>query len=299
MLRILLLSAALLTGAAAEAQSRKPVVAVTKIDDLANTGQSENLTAMIETAIAATGKFRLFERQQLGKLVGEQARARGGMVTTNTPGRVGGFEGVDYLVYGSITSLSAKSEANIGSTLLAGFMSGSDRSRPSCQNLTATLAMDVKITDADSGEIKYVTRLMEKQKAAANCSGTSEIDKSALLRSAADKVATGLLTAINPIQIAAVQADGTLVLNYGEGAVSQGAVMAVFAKGESIRDPATGEVIGNDETRLGLIQVNSVLGRISKANTLGTFAYKPTVGAIVRGVTDQEAKAALKPARKK
>lgn len=299
MLRSVLFAAALFASAPAAAQSQKPVVAVVKIDDLTSSGQSDTLSAMIESAIAATGKFRLIERQQLGKLVGEQARAKGGMVTTDSPGRAGGFEGIDYLVYGSITSLSSKAERNIGSSLLAGMLNGKNSGTPNCKNTIATLALDVKITDADSGEIKYVTRIDETQRSAASCSGDGQIDSTALLRSAADRVATGLLTAIHPIQVAAVQADGTVVLNYGEGAVQPGTVLAVFAKGESIRDPSSGEIIGNDETRLGLIQVSSVLGRLSKAQMLGDFAYKPAVGSIVRPVSEAESKAALRPAKRK
>lgn len=299
MLRFVVLASALLFGTAAQAQTQKPVVAVIKIDDLTGGNRSDSLSSMIESSIAATGKFRLIERQQLGKLVGEQARARGGMVTTNSPRRVGGFEGIDYLVYGSITSLSAKAEANIGSSLLNSMLSGSNGSRQTCQNMIATLALDVKITDADTGEIKYVARINEKQKSAASCGGDAQIDSTQLLRSAADRVAMGLLTSINPIQIAAVQADGMVVLNYGEGTVQPGSVYAVFAKGESIRDPSTGEVIGNDETLLGLIQVSAVTGRISKAQMLGAFAYKPAAGSIVRPVSEAEAKAALRPARRK
>jgi curli biogenesis system outer membrane secretion channel CsgG len=297
MLRRIILLLALVAGAPAAAQSQKPVVAVIKIDDLTSSGQADTLSAMIESAIASTGKFRLFERQQMGKLVGEQARGRGGMVTTNRPGKVGGFEGIDYLVYGSITSLSSKSATNIGSSLLAGMLSGKNGGTPNCQNTIATLALDIKITDADSGEIKYVTRIDESQKSAASCNGKGEIDSTALLRSAADRVATGLLTSIHPIQIAAVQGDGTVVLNYGQGAVQTGDVMAVFAKGLSIRDPSTGEVIGNDETRLGMIQISSVLGRLSKATMIGAFT--PAVGSIVRPVSETEARAALRPAKKR
>ena len=58
-------------------------------------------------------------------------------------------------------------------------------------------------------------------------------------------------------------------------------------------------MIGNDETLLGLIQVSAVTGRISKAQMLGAFAYKPAAGSIVRPVSEAEAKAALRPARRK
>lgn len=269
---------------AVHAQKGKPIVAIYQMDDLANSGQAATFSTMIESAITNTSKFRVMERERLGKLLGEQGRAKAGLVTSNKPGKVGGFEGADFLVYGAITSVSSSNKADIGSTMLAGLFNKSGNG-PSCSNSVVTLAVDIKITDADTGEVKYVTRINETQKSAAACGGSGQINTAALLRSAADKVATGLVTAIYPIQIASVLGDGTIVLNYGEGSVLPGATMAVFAKGQAIIDPATGERIGNDETRLGLIQVTDVTGRISKALSVAGFASPPTVGAIVRIAT--------------
>ena len=287
---------AALTPGLASAQTGKPTVAVVRIDDLTRSNQADTLSAMIESAIAGTGKFRMIERQQMGKLVGEQARAKGGMVTTNTPGRGGGFEGIDYLIYGTITSISAKKADNIGSTMLAGFMGNKGAS---CTNTSATLALDIKITDTDTGEIKYVTHIDETQKAASSCSGQSNIDSALLIRSAAAKVASGLVTSIYPIQVAAVQGDGQLMLNYGEGAVQPGAIMAVYSKGAVIRDPSTGEVIGSNESKLGLVRITEIVGRMSKAVPATAFASAIPVGAIVRPASTDDIRALAKPAKRK
>lgn len=280
----------------AAAQSGKPTVAVVRIDDLTHSNQADTLSAMIESAIAGTGKFRMIERQQMGKLVGEQARAKGGMVTTNTAGKVGGFEGIDYLIYGTITSISAKKADNIGSTMLAGFMGNKGAS---CTNTSATLALDIKITDTDTGEIKYVTHIDETQKAASSCSGQSNIDSALLIRSAAAKVASGLVTSIYPIQVAAVQGDGQLMLNYGEGAVQPGGIMAVYSKGTVIRDPSSGEVIGSNETKLGLVRITEIVGRMSKAVAATAFAAPIPVGSIVRPASTDDIRALAKPAKRK
>lgn len=296
MKRFLAFAAACAVAAPAVAQSGKPVVAVVQIDDLARTGKSDTLSKMIETAVASTGKFRLVERESLGKLVGEQVRAKGGMVTSNRPGHVGGFEGVDYLIYGAITSVGAKDADNIGSSFVAGLL-GNKGAR--CSNRIATLSLDVKITDAETGEIRYVKQLNETQRSAASCNGSADIDVPLLLREAANHVAAGLVTAVYPVAVAAVQADGSVVLNYGEGTVEPGQVYAIFAKGEEIRDPTTGEIIANDETRLGYVQVNAVTGRISKAVPLLAFAQAPPRGAIARLASDQEVKALLKPQKRK
>ena len=101
---------------AAPSQVHKPIVSVDNIEDLAHTGQAGVLRQMIETAVVNTGKFRVMERgtQGTGVLIGEQQRAKAGLVTSNTPGKIGGFEGVDYNVYGTITTAGASTSRDVG-----------------------------------------------------------------------------------------------------------------------------------------------------------------------------------------
>ena len=246
---------------------------------------------MIETAITSSGKFRVIERERVGKLVGEQARAKAGLVTSRTPGKIGGFAGADFLVYGSITNISTTKKSDFGANILGAMMSGSNGARPSCTNAVATVSVDIKITDADTGEVRYVNRIDQTLKSAAVCDGNAQVNTGLLLRGAADKIAAGLVTTVYPIQIAAVQPDGVIVLNYGEGTLQANTVLGVFLKGEAIVDPANGEVIGNNETRLGLIRVTDVTGRFSKAVTASSFGTPPPVGAIVRVATPSDLQA--------
>ncbi|HYF23033.1 MAG TPA: CsgG/HfaB family protein [Caulobacteraceae bacterium] len=284
----------------AVAQSGKPIIAIYQMEDVAQSGQAGPLSAMIETAIASTSKFRVIERERLGRLVGEQARAKSGLVTSNTPGKIGGFEGADFLIYGTITTVSLHSKADFGSNLASALLSSSNSPPPNCNNTFATLGLDIKITDARSGEIRYVAQINETQKAATQCGGRQgDIDTSALLRAAAEKVAAGLVTAIYPVQVAAVQEDGTLTLNYGEGTLKPDQIMTVFSKGKVIRDPATGEVLANEEVHLGYIKVASVTGRVSRALPMSVFAQPPPVGSIVRPATPAEVQALLKPKKRK
>lgn len=300
LIRTLTLISVLLISNVASAQSHQPIVAVAKIDDLANSGQSAALTAMILSAVAGTSKFRVMERQQLGNLVSEQGLARNGMVTSRNGGKVGGFAGVDYLIYGSITTFSASKKADMGSTFLGNLLSGKNSTtNVTCYKGTVTLSLDIKITDGESGQIRYVKRLDEVQNAGTICGGgVPEANASALLRSAADKVATGLVTAVYPIKVADVQDDGTITLNYGEGAVKVGDFLAVFTQGKVVMDPDTGQPMGNSEIRLGLIQITDVQTRMSKAKPVAGFATPAQVRAIVRPATQDDI-AAFKPGKKK
>jgi hypothetical protein len=230
---------------------------------------------MIETAIVGTGRFRVIERERLGRLIQEQGRARSGVVTSRNRARVGGFEGVDYLIYGSITSVSVQARGGIGNALLGGVISGlmGRNGNVHCRDQSATISIDIRITDADTGEIRYVSRINETQKAASACGAQVQIDTARLLRSTADRIASTLVTTIYPIQIAAVQSDGTYVLNYGEGTVAPGAVLAVYNRGQAIRDPTTGQQIGHEESKLGFLRVNEVTPRMSVRPPLLPFPH--------------------------
>lgn len=289
-----LLLAFVLFASPALAQER-PSVAIFQMDDLAQTGAAATFSTMIETAVASTGRFRVIERERLGRLLDEQRRARSGVVTSRNRGRIGGFEGVDYLIYGSITSLSVSARADIGASIVANLLS---RETQTCGNTIATLAIDIRITDADSGEIRNVTRINESQRSAAVCNAAGQIDSTVLMRAASERIAGALVTAIYPIQIAAVQPDGTLILNYGDGTLQAGNIMAVYSRGQPIRDPTTGQIIGNDETKLGLIRVNEVTGRMSRATAVSPFTVPPTIGAIVRPASEEDVRSLSRSSRR-
>ena len=107
--------------------------------DLAN-----GFRVMLETAIVKTGKMDVMERTQLDKVLGEQVIAEAGITTAG--GEVGGLEGVDYLIYGTITKFGTKK---------SGFsLFGKKNDRSSATSKTTTeMAVDLKVTDVTNGQI--------------------------------------------------------------------------------------------------------------------------------------------------
>lgn len=275
---------AALAAPSSTAQENRPVVAVVSMtaNNGGHSGEVSSFAQMIETEIAATGRFRTFERSQIGALVTEQALAKQGM--TNGDKRIGGFEGVDYLIYGQITAFSEQVETI---PLL------------NCLQKKAVLSADIRITDAQSGEIKYVSRIDEVAKSTAACGeGVSahqlSVDQGALLRSASKRIASGLVTAIYPMKVVSIDSEGFVVLNYGEGAVTKGDTLAIYSIGDPIVDPDSGEVLGANERRLGHVKVVETLARISRATAIDVEAEAFSVGNVARKTTDR-----VKPAKKK
>lgn len=201
---------------------------------------------------------------------------------------MGGFEGVDYLIYGSITQISAVNRSNLGANVLGGLLGGNSRNRPNCYNTRVRMEADIRITNTNTGEVEYATRISEEQDSATVCGGGAQIDSSALLRGAADNIATGLSTSIYPILVATVQGDGTIILNYGEGAVERGEFLMLYGEATEIPDPSGTGMIRIDGEEIGAIQITDVQTAFSRALPVTDLAYAPAIGTIARPIDDED-----------
>jgi Curli production assembly/transport component CsgG len=287
------------------AQVRKPVVSIDDIQDLAHTGQAAVLRQMIETTVVNTGKFRIMERnaQGMSVLLGEQQRAKAGLVTSNTPGKVGGFEGVDFKVYGTITTAAASTSHNFGASVamnaggrmlqqmgggVFGGLGGAVRDNSNCGSTTASLAIDIRITDASTGELKYAKTVTQTDGGGTTCGGQAQVDVPALMRTASQRISMGLVTIMYPVKVVDVDDDGKILLNYGEGLLAPGDVYALFQQGKELIDPDTGAVLGHKEALLGLVQVSEVTPKYSKSTPLTAFASPPAPGTVAREATPEQ-----------
>ncbi|MEO0462065.1 MAG: CsgG/HfaB family protein [Pseudomonadota bacterium] len=284
----LLLAMLMVVPAAAQ---DKPIVGIAEMQDLAKTGQSDTFATMLETAIIGSGKFRIIERERLATLMKEQGLSNSGITTTNRPGQTGGFEGVDYLVYGTITSVSAIRKSNFGASLARSLFNNKNSNQPDCTNTDVTMEADIRITDTNTGEVLYAKRVSETQRQALVCGGGTQIDSSAMMRAAADEVATGLVTTLYPIQVAAIQGTGSVILNYGDGAVQQGDFLMIYGPATEIPDPSgNGAMLKIDGEKLGALQVTEVQTSFSRAVQVTTFRQALAVGAIARPATEDDVK---------
>lgn len=300
MIRVVLAVMALLAAAvpAAAQNDNKPIVGIAQMEDLTGAAQADNFVAMIETAIIGSGKFRIIERKRLATLLKEQGLGKSGMVTTNNKKKTGGFEGVDYLVYGTITSISAVNRSNMGGSMLRGLLGGSN-AQSDCYNTRVRMEADIRITDTNTGEVRYATRISQEQDSATVCGGGAQIDSAGLLRASADSIATGLVTTIFPIQVAAIQGDGTVILNYGAGALQIGDFLMIYGETTEIPDPSGTGTIKIDGETIGAIQVTDVQTAFSRAVQVTPFAVPLTVGTVARPVQAGVVKAMQKTKKKR
>jgi len=275
-------------GVAPRTQGRA-VVAVQVFEDQANSGQAAAFREMVETAVTQTNRFHLITRNTTG-VDRERRDQRGGRLTNRAGSAT--TEGAQYIVTGTITVASVENRQDILGTVwrqtaeraVTGANSGVVND---CRRVRVTLSMDVRIQDVRTGENRQATSIDERLDSATECAnvGGGQVNLGNLLRNAARRVSHVLATAIYPIQIAAVQSDGTIILNYGEPFLTSGTVLNLYGPATQVPNPSTGEIMTIDGQILGQIRVVEVTQTYARAQPVRRLAVQPQVGGVVRPVT--------------
>ncbi|MYD97900.1 MAG: hypothetical protein F4X98_11020 [Gammaproteobacteria bacterium] len=231
-----------------------PVIAVWPIESSVRQWDTENMRAAIETQINKTRKFKVMERGRLDTLLEEQGLSVSGI--TEGDDSLGGFGGVDYLLYGRVTQVALESKSQLLFT--------------QCE---ATLGLDVRTVDRRTGEIRYSENVRLSKNVASGgadedpCRGLPLSSVEELSIDAAETVANKLTISLFPVKIANV--DGARVfLNYGDPVLTKGDYVRVVKLGSGFVDPDTGEVLGAEEVEAGVLLVTEVRAKYSIADVL-------------------------------
>lgn len=267
-----------------QAQVRKPIVGVKEIKDLANTGQSEAFSTMILTAITSGNRFRVIERQ-LGNLADERALQKSGTVTSRNPGQRALAEGVDFLIYGTITQGRETKKTDVVGSLFKGVLLG-PQSGPDCTVAVASLEIDIRIVDTGTGQVRWADTIRHDQRSGSTCGANGSVDYMSMFRTAAQKISSGLTLALYPMKVAGVQPDGLVLLNYGADTVKVGDTLKIFSDTGgacAAVDPDSGECLSKGEgIEIGMVQVTEVMPRFSRAAMITQFAAAPATGSVAR-----------------
>jgi len=264
------------------AEPNLPIIGVTEIkapvDDAdwlrrVNT-KSENFQAMLETQLTMVGRFKIIERNRIDEILSEQGlnNVVGDGMTASGGYNVGG---VDYLVYGSITKFGQSKQV---------ISTGSFNN----VEVKTEMAVDLKLVDASSGEVKRAVTVAEAIKTGEGLAtgkfstATGQADPLAdVQRVVAKRVAGVIATSIFPMEV--IKAGDTVYINYGNAILDQGDTLKAFRLGEALIDEASGLNLGSEEEEIGILEVTAVTDKFSKA--ISKSGTPPAKGDRVRLLT--------------
>ncbi len=153
--------------------------------------------------------------------------------------------------------------------------------------LSGTLRL--RVMEFSSRKIKWVGT----QSFAETLKGRTDITTDVLaknLSNAARKLVAGMVETIFPIRV--VRRDGNmLVLNRGEGSITQGEQLSVFVLGEDLRDPQSGESLGRMENHVATGTVVEVKPKYSVLRLTSSLAAPETAELLVRSQLAKDAPA--------
>ena len=260
-----------LIASATQAQDL-PIVAVSQFEStFDNEGyyrtetNPDNYEAMLETQLIKVDRFIVYERNRLDQILSEQG-LQNSLSNNGTQLKI---DGVDYLIYGSITKKTTeKKTVNTGQFASVSY--------------TSTFGVDIKIADALTGEIRRAEAI-EATVDAGNGVATgnfvnTNVSSDSLVeaqRIVAKKSAALLAESIFPIRVADVD-ESDIYLNYGDSILSVGDQLNIVKEGREIIDRDTGKSLGSRQTVLGTVEVVITDNSLSIAKFIGnSFDVEP------------------------
>ena len=147
----------LLVGGVAYA-GEKPAIGVSEFRNETSAGWwyggvGNDLAGMLTNELASTGKFRVVEREKLGKVLEEQDLAQSGRISPSTGAKIGKVTGARYLVFATVSAFEEKTQGGGGGLSFHGYSVGGHKD-------DAYMAVDLRVVDTTTGDVAF-TRTIE------------------------------------------------------------------------------------------------------------------------------------------
>lgn len=294
-IRFLLLGLFFLLAIDADAQRKTLAVGRVKVMPaleikVATSGEKADLNRIVESldgqlisAIHGTRKFEIVARSDIESIFEEQ--------DSFSPGSI---SGVDFVTIPKIDDFQDRFQratfATLGTsvsrrTIRMSLLLKIYETKKAKLLETANILIERTLIEESSPEPKQRFRQYTRTVPSRNDDATDalllEMAKEAALKSA-QRVAD----VIYPAKVLAIT--GKIVtLNRGDGTgIRVGQIWDIFAAGEELIDPDTGEVLGVEEIQIGKARIISVLPKFSRGEVTENFGIEK--GALLRPVTTQE-----------
>jgi curli biogenesis system outer membrane secretion channel CsgG len=241
------------------------------------TGQpvGHGMADMLITALVKTGKYRVFERAEMEKLLQEQGLGMSGITTPESAAKAAKVLGVEVAIIGAVTEFGYKKQSTGGALKKIGI--GASVSKQS-----ATVGIDVRLVSVASSEILAAENVRKEEKKMGgsfenediNFDSQAQFDET-LVGKATRKAVEDIVKLLGQqsgvaggYKIITVSA-GKIIINGGkEDGVNIGDRFTIFRAGEELVDPDTGESLGSEESQVGMIEVvDNNTGGKGKAST--------------------------------
>ena len=225
----------------------------------------ESLDSQLVDRISATRKFDVLGRTDLNEVLKEQDLGASGNVDAKTAAKAGKLAGAKYLLVATVDDFQDYVETAT--------FEGTGRT---ATKRVFRFSIVGKIYDSSTGKLlesaNYQTgndefkQIQQERSYSVKDGELSDEMMVAVAQTSATRIATHVADVIFPPKVL-IRRDNVVTINRGEGGgVAVGDIFNVFAQGEELKDPDTGEVLGREEVKVGKVKISQVNAKTSLAD---------------------------------
>jgi curli biogenesis system outer membrane secretion channel CsgG len=258
--------------------AKKPRIAIADFTDKVGGSYEwkigEGISDMLATSLVKTGRYEMYERKKMDAILEEQKLGLTGLTTPESAAKMGKILGVQFVVIGSVNQFGQKQE-------------GGSAFGVTINSLVARVGADIRIVNVESG------RIMAAESGIGEESSTGiSIDNASILPTNLDFGSQGFdQTIIGKATVKCVNdlgdkigktfgesgLEGKIIkvsgdkvyLNLGkDSGVVLGQLFNIMKKGEDMKDPDTGEVLGSEDTLVGMVKISEIKDKFCIADIL-------------------------------
>ena len=229
---------------------------------------TQSLDSVLIERISAARKFQIVGRSDVDfdAIRAEQDFAESGNVDSKTGAKIGKMTGAKYVLVASLDDFQDRSR-----------MIKIDNERQMSIRSFRVSAI-AKLYNSTTGQLLEASTQTITNEMRRNINTATLSDEGAntdqMISQASRKMADQLVKCITdivyPAKVVAVGSNGTITINRGDGTdIQRGQLWAVYAVGEEMIDPDTGESLGEEETLLCKAKVTSVKAKTSTLKIVG------------------------------
>jgi len=259
------------------AATLKKIVAVSRFDNktaYSHAAIGDGMADQLTDALMQSGKFIVMERQNVKDVIKEEDFANSGRVLKAKSAQTGKLVAAQILVQGTITEFESSSGGSQSGFGFAGLRVGNSHQE-------AHVGLIIRLIDTTTGEVLASQRAEGKvnsggMKLGVSTGGaqfgTSGFEKTPMgkavqmaIDDAVNQISEKLKDVPFQARVIKVNGDDEFLVSGGEKTgMATGDAFTLYSVGEDLVDPTTGEQLGAEVTKKGIVKVTSVQEKYAK-----------------------------------
>ena len=230
--------------------------------------------------LTQTNKFAVLDRESIVDFTREKEMLFSFDAPLGEQAKLAETLGADYLFVGTINQAQME--------LIERYLSAANYT---ARKFKARFNFDFRLVDSATKQVVLATTAQkyledEQVRELADEQNPAEWDstqlRDAFISLVANDVIAAIIDRVYPIAVAAVQADGQIILNHGGQRMKNGMLLDVYTMGKEIFDNDTGESLGSIESHVATIEIQKVAYTMSMAKVVAGDVSKVPIGSVCR-----------------